>query len=468
MIQASEQEKSLKKSILIIAAFAAFLSSFLFSAIVLALPAMGEEFNANAIEMGWILNSFSLSSGVFLLVFGRLGDIAGRKRIFSFGILFLTLSTFFIVFSPNILIVIILRIIQGLSNAMIFGTIMAIVSAAFKPGERGRAVGLNLTSTYLGLSLGPLLGGFLILYLGWRSIFIFIVPFNIVTLILIKLKIKIEWADSSGERFDLKGSIIYCFALFGFMYGFSILPSLIGWICLAMGLLFGFIFMLIELKTENPIFEFKLIFKNRMFAFSSLSSIIIYASIGTISFYTSLYLQYLKNLDAMTTGLIMISQPLGTAILSTLAGKLSDNGNPGIIASIGMGTVSIGLFLFYFINENTNIAYLIALLGLIGLGFGLFSSPNTNAIMSSVEKKYLGIASGTLGTMRTIGQMLSMGIAMMLFSLYIGREIITPSIYPALLIAIRTSFLIFAILCTLGIFVSLSRNKNFFKLFRLN
>ena len=185
----------------------------------------------------------------------------------------------------------------------------------------------------------------------------------------------------------------------------------------------------------------------------------IFTSIGTIGFFNSLYLQHIKNLDATTTGFIMITQPLGTALLSVVAGKLSDRINPGILASIGMGIVAIGLFLFSLVNEASHIIYMVSLLALIGLGFGLFSSPNTNAIMSSVENKYLGIASGTLGTMRTIGQMLSMGIVVMLFSFFMGREVINPSIYPELLAAIRTGFFVFSILCGLGVFVSLARNK---------
>jgi MFS family permease len=458
MTQVSIEEKSFKTSVLVVAAFASFFPSFLASAINLALPAIGREFNTDAILLGWIINSLSIASGISLLIFGRLGDIVGRKKIFFLGILFNTLSTFLIVFSQNIIMVILFRIAQGLSIAMIFSTVTAIVTAVFSAGERGKALGINLTSIYLGLSLGPVLGGFLIEYLGWRSIFLFIVPFQIIAIFLIKQKIKAEWADSAGEKFDFKGSVVYAFAMFGIMYGFSILPSAMGWICLAGGILFGIMFVSVERKTDNPIFNFSILFNNRMFVFSCLASIIFYTAISAIGFFTSLYLQHIQDLDATTAGFIMIAQPLGTALLSILSGKLSDRINPGIIASTGMGIVSLGLFLLFFINENTQVVHIISFLVLIGLGFGLFSSPNTNAIMSSVDKKYLGIASGTLGTMRTIGNIFSMGIAMMLFTFHIGREIITPSIYPELLMAIRTGFLVFAIVSAFGVFVSLARS----------
>ena len=455
----SKEEKSLKTSILIVTAIAAFLPSLLFTALVLGLPAIGNEFNANAIELGWILNSFTLSSGIFMLISGKLGDIFGRKKILSLGLFLYALSTLFISLSPNVYLIIALRVVQGIANAMVYGTVIAIVSSVFKKGERGRAVGINLTATYLGMSLGPFFGGFLTQYLGWRSVFLFLAPCFLLTLILCQLRIKTEWSDSAGEKFDIKGSLAYSFALLGIMYGFSILPSLAAWIILGAGLLFGILFFFTELKVENPIFEFKLIIYNRLFAFSILTSIFTYTATASIGFFSSLFLQYLKGIDATTAGLIMIAQPMGITLLSTQAGKLSDKFNPGIIASIGLGIISIGLGLFWFINENTHIAYMIVLLIIIGLGFGIFSSPNTNAIMSSVDKKYLGIASGTLGTARTIGQSFSMGIAMMLFSLHMGREVISPAIYPDLLLAIRTGFLVFSIISALGIIVSLNRNK---------
>jgi MFS family permease len=190
-----------------------------------------------------------------------------------------------------------------------------------------------------------------------------------------------------------------------------------------------------------------------------MAALINYSATNAIGFFVSLYLQYLKGFDAKTAGLVMIAQPVAMMLLSPVAGRLSDKKNPGIIASAGMGVISLGLILLCFISENTHIACLVALLVILGAGFGLFSSPNSNAIMSSVEKKHLGVASGMLGTVRMIGQMMSMGIAMMLLSLYIGRESITPENYHGLMSAIKTGFWAFAILSALGVFASLARNS---------
>jgi EmrB/QacA subfamily drug resistance transporter len=453
------EEKNSKKSVLLVATFAAFLTPFLGSAVNLALPAIGKDLNANAIQLGWVISSFILSSAIFLLPFGRFADIIGRKKIFSLGIFLFTISTSLIIFSHSITSLIILRVFQGLSSSMIFGTSLAIITSVFEPGERGRAMGINITATYLGLSCGPVIGGLLTQYLGWRSIFAFLVPFGLMSLILIKRRIKTEWADASGDRFDWRGAAIYGIALSSFMYGFSRLPSTIGWILIITGFILAIVFILAERKTLNPVIDINLILRNRVFAFSGIAALIHYSATSATGFFISLYLQYLKGLDARTAGLIMISQPLAMTLLSPIAGKLSDKRNPGIIASLGMGLTATGLILLCFIKETTPNWLIVLLLLVMGIGFGLFSSPNSNAIMSSVEKRHLGVASGVVGTMRMVGQMMSMGIAMMLISLYIGKQTINPATYPGLIAGIRTGFLIFSILSAFGIFASLARNE---------
>jgi EmrB/QacA subfamily drug resistance transporter len=452
-------DKSFKRSVLLVATFAAFLTPFLGSAVNLALPAIGKDLNASALELGWVISSFILSSAIFLLPFGRLADIMGRKKIFTTGIFLFTISTFIILFSNSITSLIILRVFQGLSSAMIFGTSMAIITSVFQPGERGKAMGINITAVYLGLSLGPVIGGLLTQYFGWRSIFAFLIPFGIISLILINRKIKTEWAEAKGEKFDWRGSIIYGIALASFMFGFSRLPSSLGWICIVTGILTAAGFILVENRTNNPVFDVKLILRNRVFAFSGLAALINYSATSAIGFFISLYLQYLKGLDARTAGLIMISQPVAMTLLSPIAGKLSDKRNPGIIASVGMGMTAAGLVLLCFITSESPVWVIVLLLLLMGIGFGLFSSPNSNAIMSSVERRHLGVASGVVGTMRMIGQMMSMGIAMMLISLFIGKETINQETFPGLIKAMRTGFLIFSVLSVFGIFASLARNK---------
>jgi EmrB/QacA subfamily drug resistance transporter len=454
-----EYDKFFKRSVLVVTAFASFLTPFLASAINLALPTIGKDFHADAISMGWVISSFLLSSAIFLLPFGKLGDIVGRKKIFTLGIILFTISTLLIVFAWNIVSLVLLRILQGFSSAMIFGTSLAIISSVFQVGERGRAMGINITATYFGLSSGPVIGGLLTQYFGWRSIFVFLLPFGIIALILIASRIKTEWAEAHGEKFDWKGSIIYGISLASFMFGFSKLPTSLGWFILSVGIVLAIVFLWFEKRVSNPVFDIRLILSNRVFAFSGIAALIHYSATSATGFFISLYLQYLKGFDARTAGLIMISQPVMMALLSPVAGKLADKRNPGVIASFGMGLTATGLILLCFINETTPVILIVLLLLIMGTGFGLFSSPNSTAIMSSVEKRYLGIASGVVGTMRMIGQTMSMGIAMMLLALYIGAEKISPSTYYGLMHSMKTGFIIFSMLCILGIFASLARNK---------
>ena len=461
-MDSEHKEKTLKRSVLLVATFAAFLTPFMGSAVNLALPSIGKELDADAIELGWVISSFILASAIFLLPLGRMADIIGRKKMFFYGILLFTVSTFLILFAWNVKILILFRTLQGVASAMIFSTSLAIITSVFQPGERGKAMGINITAVYLGLSLGPVIGGLLTQYFGWKSIFAFLIPFGIVSLVLIR-RIDTEWADAKHEIFDWKGSLVYGIALFSSMYGFSKLPSASGWIFLVSGIAMAILFIIIELKTDNPVFDFKLVYQNRVFAFSGIAALIHYSATSATGFFISLYLQYLKGFDARTAGLIMIAQPLAMTLLSPMAGKLSDKHNPGVIASTGMGMTALGLILLCFITVDTPFWVIALLLLLMGIGFAFFSSPNSNAIMSSVEKRHLGVASAAVGTMRMVGQMMSMAIAMMLIALYIGKNPISPSNYPGLISAMKTGFLIFSALSFFGIFASLARNKTLYR-----
>ena len=451
--------KSQRNAVLTVSAFVAFLVPFLTSSINLALPAIGKDMHTNAISMSWIVSSSMLASAIFLLPFGRLGDIIGRKKIFSIGIILFTISTLLIVFTHTLTSLLVFRTLQGFSSSMIFGTSLAILTSVFPAGDRGRAMGISTTATYLGLSAGPVIGGLLTHSLGWRSIFITIFLVGLASIILVFSKIRSEWADAAGEKFDLKGSVIYGVSVFAVMYGFSKLPTATGWILLLAGISATLLFLLVENRMEHPVFDIKLFLNNRVLAFSSLAAFINYAATNAIGFFMSLYLQYIKGLDAHTAGFVMISQPVMMALLSPLAGKMSDRINPGILASAGMGITAIGLVLLCFLKATTSYWVIVILLAIIGTGFAFFSSPNSNAIMSSVEKRHLGIASAMVATMRMTGQMMSMGIATMLISLYIGKRAIDASTVPGLMLSMKTGLIIFSGLSVLAIFASLARNK---------
>ena len=456
----SQSGKSLERATLVVTSFAAFVTPFIGSATNIALPSIGKEFSANAVMLSWVATSFLLSAAVFLAPFGRLADIVGRKKIFNLGLIIFTLASFFCAFSPNIKILIIWRIMQGMGGALIFGTAMAIITSVFPREKRGKALGIVVASVYTGLTLGPFIGGFLTKNWGWQGIFLFTVPLSLISIVLSFVYFKHEWADAKGEKFDWKGSVIYGFAIISLMYGFSRLPDFNGALFTFLGILGIIGFVYFEKRQEFPVINIHLFQKNKVFAFSNYAALINYSATFAIGFLLSLYLQYIKGLNPQEAGLILVVQPFLMAVFSPVTGKLSDRIDPGKVASIGMALISAGLFVIAFIGPNTSIWFIVPILIVFGIGYALFSSPNSNAIMSSVEKKYYGIASATVGTMRLIGQMSSMGIAMMIFSIFIGKAEINPSNYTEFIHSIRTVFLIFAVLCFVGIFFSLARGKS--------
>jgi EmrB/QacA subfamily drug resistance transporter len=453
-------DKEIKRSVLTVTAFASFLTPFMGSSVNLALPSIGNEFGVNAVTLNWIVSSYMLSTSILLLPAGRVGDILGRKKIFTAGLVIFTLTMILLTFTPNITWLIAARVLQGLGSAMLFGTNMAILTSVFPPGERGRAMGINVTAVYIGLASGPFLGGLLTRYLGWRSIFAFLVPMGIISLILIRTKMKDEWAESKGESFDWQGAVIYGLSLAALMYGFSKLPSASGLVITAAGFILMPLFIIREKRTKHPLFDITLISKNRVFAFSNLAALIHYAATSAIGFFLSLYLQYIKDLGPRDAGFVLMCWPLTMALISPAAGKLSDKQNPGVLASVGMAVTSAGLIMLCFLTADTSLVFVVAVLVIMGIGFSLFSSPNSNAVMSSVEKKQLGNASGMIGTMRNVGQTFSMAIALMLLALFMGQAKIDPSNYPQLLGAMKSGFVIFSVLCIAGIFASLARNNN--------
>ncbi len=396
---------------------------------------------------------------MFLVPFGRLADIYGRKRIFSYGMWIFTTSSFLLAFSPSASALIAFRVFQGFGSAMIFGTGMAILTSVFPAAERGRVLGINVAAVYLGLSLGPALGGFLTQQFGWRSIFLVNVPLGIMVIYLVSAKLKTEWAEAWDEKFDLTGSVMYSVALVSLMYGLSLLPARTGMGLAVAGIAGAALFVRREMKTTSPLLNMNLFFYNSAFAFSNLAALINYSATFAVTFLVSLYLQYIKGLTPQHAGLILVSQPLIMAAFSPLAGRLSDRIEPRVVASVGMGFTAAGLYLFTFLSSATPLGFIVTGLILLGFGFALFSSPNTNAVMSSIEKRFYGVGSATLGTMRLTGQMLSMGIAMVIFALHIGSARITPEYYPLFLTSLKTGFIIFSSLCFGGIFASLARGK---------
>ena len=447
-----------KQYILFVASLASFITAFMGSSVNIALPALSKEFNIDAVMLSWISTSYLLAAAISLVPSGRLADLYGRKKIFSYGIIIFIIASLSTGLSNSIPLLLFSRILTGIGVGMIFSTSVAIVTSAFPISERGKAIGFTVSAVYLGLSMGPFLGGILTQNLGWRSIFFSSLLMGIITA-FVTIFIKGEWAEARNEKMDYIGALIYGLGLTLVVYGFSILPLIEGLVFIVFGILFILIFAYWETRFNSPLINMKIFSNNKGFTFSNMAALIHYSATFGITFLLSLYLQYIKELGPQKAGLILLSQPLIMAIFSPFAGRMSDRIEPRVIATTGMGITFLGLLIFSFLEEETSLIFIVINCIIIGFGYALFSSPNMNSIMSSVEKKFYGIASAMVGTMRLIGQMLSMAIAMVVFAIVIGRVEITPEYYANFLSAVKISFIIFSVLAFIGIFASYYRGN---------
>ncbi len=446
--------------ILLVSTLAAFLTPFMGSAINLAIPAIGQDLNGTAIMLNWIVTSFLLVSAAFLLPFGRLADMRGRKLIFVTGVGIFGAASFLCGFANSMVLLLVARIMQGLGATMMFSTGMALVTAAFPPQERGKVLGINAAMVYVGLSAGPVLGGFLTHYLGWRSIFYLVAVWSVFVIWASLRWLPDDRQPAREEQFDTLGALLITISLLALIYGASSLYSLsVGPAITIAGLIGLVLFVFQEFRTPYPLLDIKVLIRNTTFAFSNLAALINYSATFSIGYLLSLYLQIVRGFGAQSAGLLLLIQPLIMAFISPMAGRLSDRLQPRIVSSVGMAITALGLVILATIQADTDIWIIAGVLLLQGLGFALFASPNTNAVMSSVDRRYYGIASSTIGTMRLVGQALSMAIVSFIFAANLGQAKIGPAVSTELIISTRSAFVIFAVMCVIGIFCSLARGK---------
>jgi len=448
-----------RRGILIVTILSSFSFPFMSSSVIVALPSIGQEFAMGPTLLGWISTSFLLAVAPLMIPFGRLSDIYGRKNIFVMGLLILFVASLFIALARSGEMIIACRVLQGISSAMLNATVFPIMVAAVPLGQRGHVLGLATAAVYFGLSAGPFLGGIITHYLGWRFIFWLNVPLSLALLMITGVTVENDQRNVPGEKFDSVGAFLLASGLLAVMYGFSSLPSPTGFLLIGIGIfdIIGFVFF--EMKASQPIVDINLFRHNAVFAFSNLAALINYAATFAVTFLLSFYLQNIKALTPQFAGLILITQPIVQAVFSPMIGRLSDRMEPRLLASSGMGLTLLGLIMLVFLDGQSALLYILICLVVLGCGFALFSSPNTNAVMSSVDSQVYGVANATLSTMRQMGMTFSMGIVMMCISLFLGKAEIVAGNQGQFLNSMRISFVIFALMCGGGIFASLARGN---------
>ncbi len=452
------------KKILLVALLTSFMTTFMGSALNLSIPNLEADFQVGAALIGWVITTYTLTVAAFSVPFGKLADVIGRRKILIPGIAVFGCCSLGCAFAGNIWLLLILRILQGIGAAMIFATNNPILISVYPPSERGHVLGMSTAAVYVGLSVGPVIGGFLNHHLDWHSIFFLTVALAAGSFVLaikgIPADVDAKQAETKGPKPDLAGNLLYIACIAITLYGLSSLSTLdYGWAILVVGLLLGAAFVRAESKAENPVIRISMFTQDKAFAFSNIAALLNYGATFAISYLMSIYLQVIMGYTSQAAGLILIAQPLMQALFSPMMGKLSDRMAPYKLATAGMCFCVAGLVLFALVGTETSIVFVLGALVLAGFGFALFSSPNTNAVMSCVEPKDYSVANSILSTMRTVGQSSSMAVVTIVVGITMGRQALTEANPADLISTMHIIFGIFIVLCLIGVVLSMQRRK---------
>ena len=444
--------------------FAAFVFPFTGSSMNIALPFIGDDFRIPAASLSWVISAMMLTNISLNVPMGRFADIWGKRRVFNIGILIFSMATLLAAFSPNFGVLIAMRVLQGIGGAMFVSTNFAILMDVYPVQQRGRVFGLSVMCTYIGLSVGPMIGGFITHYFSWRAIFI---ATSLIALIIsfIAILSSSKLAKTTSAKPDYSSinpvsNVLYISAMLLFIYGFmSFGQHVYSYILLGGGIILLVIFARRELHTSSPVIEIRLFKGNLNFVFSNLSALFNYTTIGALLYIMTIYFIIVRGFQPDMAGFILIVQPASMALVSPLAGWLSDKRSPFIISSVGMAICALSMLFFIFLREDSPLILVILNLVLAGIGFGVFSSPNTTAVMSSIAPKDSAVANSILSTMRLVGQQFSMAILTIIMYFTLGGALISEAGTADIMRTFHSAYLVFAILCVMGVLLSLGRRS---------
>jgi EmrB/QacA subfamily drug resistance transporter len=447
--------------VLITVCIVQFMAPFMLTAVGVALPSIGRDIGASAVQLGLLEQLYILSVAMTMLTFGRLGDIVGQRKVFLTGLVVFTVLTLSLGFTRSVVMIMIQRFFQGIGASMMLAGSLALVAAAYPTEVRGIKIGIVSACTYTGLSAGPVIGGYVTDYYGWRSVFLMSAPLSLAAIAMCIAGMGGMRRNASGERMDWSGALVYGVSVGLFMLGAAHAKEIpAGPFMIVFGILGLALFLILESRLESSLLDVSLLSGNRFFTMSCLAAMGNYAATLGVTFLMSLFLQYAKGLSSREAGLVLLCQPLMMVIVSPIAGKLADRFEPAPLATVGMLTTFVGLLLAAMtIGPGAPLWLLGVELILIGAGFGIFITPNSTAIMGSVEPRRFGVASGMVGAMRTLGMAVSMTTVALIFSLLMGDAAIKPSTLPEFLTCMRLGLMAFAVFSCLGIVVSIGRGK---------
>ena len=442
-----------------------FFAVFLSSGIVLGVPSIADEFGMNNILQNWIPTIALLVVAVFTLPAGQISGKYGVKKSLMAGAAIFLIASVGGALSFSTESFLFFRVIQGIGMAFLNVSATAMVVQAINPKNRGKALGYTVTGIYLAGSLSPVICGFLVQNFGWRSMFYFVIPFLALCIILMILKIPGEWKTYENDKIDTIGYVIYGTGILLFIYGFTNLMNTSGLICIIIGAVLLAIFAYWELKADSPAFNMNL-FKNMKFTSSNIAALCSYLAIAAMTTILNYHFQYVRGWNAQTSGFLLIITPIIMALIAPNAGKLSDKIHPQKLAALGMTIATMTLVIMLFLDASTPLYLIVAAMILQGIGMGLFTTPNTNAIMSSVPPNETPNASAAQSAMRTMGQTMSLGLLTLVFAWVMGSLKLSHQNADLIIQSSQLICLICTIICITAIFASLVgiRSKDSFNI----
>jgi EmrB/QacA subfamily drug resistance transporter len=423
------------------------------------LPVLTQELGVDISVTGWLLTIYMLIQTGMMLTFGRLGDLHGHKLVYNGGLSVFIVGSILSSFAATPGLLIAARAVTALGSAAIWANSAAILTHSFPNSQRGKVLGLQSMCVQFGNSCGPPLGGLVAGLLGWRAIFWISAPVTLVALLLSLRFVQRDEPSGRGERFDLAGAGLYVLGLMSVLLALNqghswgwISAGVLGFITLGAGLLAGFVFL--EPRLPYPMLDLRL-FRERSFASPIISGVLNFICTSSIVFLMPIYLLLGRGMTPSEAGVVLITQPLVMASITILSGSLSDRIGSRLPATVGMTLLSIGLFLFSRLDATTPLLLVMAAQITVGIGIGLFGSPNSSAVMGAVPSAQRGIAAAILSTARTLGNTLGLGLAGAIFTSVLAPHELTE---PAFVIpAVSTAFATASVLALLGAMTSAMR-----------
>jgi EmrB/QacA subfamily drug resistance transporter len=425
MDPAGAQAASRKWAVLAAVGVGTFMSALDSSIVNTLLPTLGSAFRAEVDQIEWVVTVYLLVVSGALLVVGRLGDLRGHKDVYLAGFVGFVASSALCALSRSVGALVAFRAVQALSAAMLFANSPAILTASFPPAERGRALGLQALMTYLGLSVGPSLGGLLATHLGWQSIFLVNVPVGALGFWLSQRHVARDRPAGTPPRFDVLGAVLFSLGLLalllalnqGHAWGWGSAATL-GLVCLAAALLGAFV--AVERRRPEPLLDLGL-FRRRVFSGAVFSAMLSYVAQFAVLFLLPFYLRW-RGLSPGEAGLVLTAQPAVMMVAAPLAGALSDRlGTRGLIV-LGLLVLSAGLLGLSLVGPATPLAAVVLGLAVCGVGFGAFVAPNNSRLLGAAPPNRRGIASGVLAAARNVGMVLGVGLAGAVFTTVLARQ----------------------------------------------